>query len=128
MGHRRSTGIPRGKALGGITKIIAARTSPKTIKRPTETVGSLGETQEQLQEDHIEDLWLFRPEENRVQSVAGERITGDLGGLTLSDGRTDVKKDDVILHGGVEYEVDTVEGLPDEDDPDYWVVNFLRRQ
>lgn len=123
----RSSGIPRGRALAGITKIISARASATSVKRPTEEVGSLGETKETT-EEHVEDLWLFDPDENRVQAATGERLTGDLAGLTLADGRTNIEHGDVIVHGGVEYEVDTVVGMPDDENPDYWAVALLRRQ
>lgn len=124
---RRSSGIPRGRAFGAITKIISARSDAKTVKRPTESIGSLGETKETTGE-HTEHLWLFSPDENRVQSVAGERLTGDLAALAVADGSTDVKPDDRITHGGVEYEVDTVVGQPNDEDTNYWTISLIRRQ
>lgn len=123
----RSSGIPRNRGMGGITRIVSARTRATTVQRVTKSKGSLDSTTETTSE-HTEDIWLFSPEENRVQSKVGERITGDLGGLVIADGRVDLENGDRISHGGVEYEVDTIVGTPDDKEPDYWAVSFLRRQ
>jgi hypothetical protein len=106
-----------------------------TIDRPTESVGSLDEVQTTTDE-HTEQMWVFEPRENVAQELAGERIEGSLGGLSTADGTVDVQHNDRLVHGGVEYEVDTVVGHPDDadadgtasPDTDFWVVSFVRRQ
>lgn len=125
----RSSGIPRGRGLRGITRIAAARATATTITRPTTSTDSLDSTQETTAE-HTERVWLFSPDENSIEVSAGERVTGDLNGLAVEpeDATVDIQKGDRITHGGVEYEVDTVEGRPDDNQTDYWSITFIRRQ
>lgn len=106
-----------------------------TVERVSETTGSLGETQTTTTE-HTESMWLFEPRENVAQEIAGERLTGGLGGLAIADGTVDLQHNDRITHGGVEYEIDTIVGHPedgatdgtDSSDTDFWIVSFVRRQ
>lgn len=129
-----SSGLPRAKGLSGLTRVIRARTSATTVSRPTRSKGSLDETTD-TESDHSEDLWLFEPQEAVAQEVTGERVNGALGGLAVADGTVDIDKDDRVTHGGVVYEVDTVVGHPEDDDPDgtaspetdFWVITFNRR-
>lgn len=89
--------------------------------------------QEETTVNHTEDLWLFSPDEAVGEVAAGERINGDLMALGL-DG-IDIEKDDRITHGGVEYEVDTVIGRPQDNnaggsthtDTNYFVISLVRR-
>jgi len=70
------------------------------------------------------------------QEFAGERITGSLGGLVVAEDDVDIQHNDRITYGGVEYEVDTIIGHPEDNpadggrshDTDFYVVNFTRRQ
>lgn len=129
----RSTGIPRGRGLDGISRIIRSRTRTVTVNRVNESKGSLDETQTNTSE-HTERLWLFEPRENIAQEIAGERLEGSLGGLAVDS--LDIQHNDRITHGGVTYEVDTVVGHPDDGDADgtnspdtdFWMVTFTRRQ
>lgn len=125
----RSSGIPRGRGFMGITRIIASRASPTSVTRVSTTTGDLDQTVESTTE-HIEDLWVFVPDERSVQALAGDRSYGDLGCLAIEpeNNTVDIQKGDRITHGGVEYEVDTIEGRPDDDDPDYWSISLVRRQ
>lgn len=120
----RSTGVPRDRPLGHITKIIGLRSATKTISRVTETVGSLDQT-ETSTADHTEDVWLFEPFEAPSEVVAGERVNGDLMGLAMDD--ADIERDDRITHGTAEYEVDTVVGRPNDDNTSYLVITLVRR-
>jgi hypothetical protein len=130
-----SSGLPRKHGLRGISHVIRARTRSVTVDRVTETTGSLGETQTTTAE-HTESMWLFEPRESVAQEIAGERINGGLGGLALADGTVDLQHNDRITHGGVEYEIDTIVGHPEDDktdatdspDTDFWLVSFVRRQ
>lgn len=129
----RSSGIPRGRALAGITAIIRARARAVTVSRPAQSTGSLDETTETTS-DHQEDIYLHDPNESIAEVEAGERTTGDLGGLVVADGSVDIEHGDRITYGGVEYEVDTVVGYPEDGEPgnapdtNYWRVTFIRRQ
>jgi hypothetical protein len=94
----------------------------------------LDETTETTSE-FTENVWVYNPRERTTQADAGERVLGDARGLMLAetdyDPDTDdepVLKDDRITHGGVDYEVLTVVGLPDEQDPSLWMIEFERRQ
>ena len=130
-----STGLPRRSGVAGITRVIRASVSATTVSRVAESKGSLDETSTSTT-DHTEDLWLFEPRESVGEELAGERINGGLGGLAVADGTVDLQKDDRIVHGGVEYEVDTIVGHPEDDtadgtdspETDFWLVTFVRRQ
>lgn len=131
----RSSGLPTGRLQQGITRIIRARARSTVVSRPTTTTGSLDQEQETTT-DHIVNMWLYEPTERRANELAGERVDGDLGGLAVADGTVDLEHNDRVTHGGVEYEVDTVVGHPEDDvpdatpspDTDFWVVNMVRRQ
>lgn len=118
-----------------MTRIIRSRSRSVTVSRPTTEKNSLDGTTETLSE-HVENIWLFEPREQVANEITGERITGSLGGLLVADGGVDIQKDDRITHGGVDYEVDTVVGHPDDNaadgtdsaGTDFFVVNFVRRQ
>lgn len=130
----RSSGMPSSSPLGGITRIIRARSRSVTLERPTKTTNSLGTTEETLAE-HTESMWLFEPTESVSQEMTGEQINGGLGALVVAD-TPNIKKDDRITYGGVEYEVDTVVGHPQDaaadgteaPNVDFFVVDFRRRQ
>lgn len=118
-----------------MTRIIRSRTRSVTVSRPTTTKNSLDGTSETV-EEHTEHIWLFQPREQVAAEVAGDRITGSLGGLVVAGRAVDIQKDDRITHGGVEYEVDTVIGHPDDNSADgtqslgtdFFIINFVRRQ
>lgn len=128
----RAGGVPRDRALGAITSIIGTRTQTVTLARPTESVGSMGETTTTTS-DHQEDIWLFDPQETVVEVPTGETQGGSIMGLAL-DG-VDIQHNDRVTHGGVEYEVDTVVGRPRDADADgtthtdvsYFTITFTRR-
>jgi hypothetical protein len=130
-----SSGVPRGRGLGSIASIVRARTTAVTVTRPSVSKGSLDETTESTSE-HTEDIWLFEPRESVTMELAGERINGSLGGLVDADGTVDLQNDDRVTHGGVEYELDTIVGHPDDGEPDgtasdgtdFWILSFERRQ
>jgi len=80
-------------------------------------------------------VWVFEPRENVATEITGEHLDGGLGGLVVSDGTVDIQHNDRLTHGGVEYEVDTVVGHPNDgeadgtatEDTDFWMVRFVRR-
>lgn len=128
--------------LAGLTRVIAARTYSVTFERVTESKGSLDEVQTTTSE-FTEDVWLFEERESVSEELAGERLTGSLGGLAVADGTVDIQHNDRITYGGVEYEVDTVMPRPNGDswgdgtwsedewsgiEIDFWLVSFTRRQ
>lgn len=122
----RSNGIPRRRVVGGISRIISSRASAQSVTHVTTTKDSLDSKTETTTES-IEDVWLFDPDETSVQSVGGERITGDLGGLAVADGTVNIGNGDRMSHGGIEYEVDTSVGVPDDEQTDYWQISLIRR-
>lgn len=131
----RSTGLPNTPGIAGLTRVIRARTRSVTLSRVSETKGSLDQV-ETTTSDHTEQIWLYEPRENVAEEIAGERLEGGLGGLVVADDTVDVQKDDRIQHGGVEYEVDTVVGHPEDGaadgtqspETDFWMISFTRRQ
>lgn len=129
----RSSGNPRSTGISGLTRIIRSRTSSVTVKRPTETKDSLDATTETTS-DHSESIWLYEPRESVANEMLGERVEGSLGGLAIADGTVDIEKGDRVTYGGVEYEVDTIVGHPEDGQPgssantDFWIMSFVRRQ
>jgi hypothetical protein len=118
-----------------MTRIIRSRSRSVTVSRPTTTQNSLDTSEETLSE-HVEEMWLFQPREGVGQEFAGERITGSLGALVVAERAVDIQHNDRITHGGVEYEVDTIVGHPEDapadgsrsPDTDFFVVDLVRRQ
>lgn len=131
----RSSGIPTRRPIGGITRIIRSRSRSVTVSRPSHETNELDDTVETLT-DHIEQMWLFEPREQAASEIAGERINGSLGALVVAERAVDIRHGDRITHGGVEYEVDTVVGHPDDDEADgsvsegvdFFVVDLVRWQ
>jgi hypothetical protein len=131
----RSTGFQRPTAMAGMTTVVSARTSAVTVGRPVETTDSLDAVDTTVS-DHTERLWLFAPDERSVDESVGERITGSLGALAVSDGTVDLQPNDRVTYGGVEYEIDTVVGHPEDDQADgtaspatdVWLASFERRE
>lgn len=119
-----------------VTRIIRQRTSATTFTRVTTTVNELDDTVESTS-DHTEDAWLFAPDESTAMEITGYEVNGSLGGLVVADGGEDIELDDRVVHGGVEYEVASVVGYPEDDEADgsstyeatdFWVIEFSRRQ
>jgi len=130
----RSTGISSDLHYGRMRTIVSTRATAVVFTRPSTSTGTLDETTETTSE-FTEQVWVYNPRERTTQADAGERVLGDARGLMLAetdyDPDTDdepVQKDDRITHGGVDYEVLTVVGLPDEQDPSLWMIEFERRQ
>lgn len=131
----RSSSIPTSQPLSGITRIVRTRTRSVTISRPTTTTNALDDIEKTLSE-HTEDMWIYEPRESVGQEFAGERINGSLGALVVADRAVDLQKDDRLVHGGVEYEIDTIVGHPEDTEPDgtvspntkFFVIDFVRRQ
>lgn len=125
----RSSGIPRRKLLSGIVNVTAARATSTVITRPSTSKGSLDETVETTTE-HTEQLWVFDPNETSVGTLGGERQVGDLEALGVEPdtGSLNVQNGDRITHGGVEYEVETVVGAPDDENPELQRITLVRRQ
>lgn len=130
-----SSGLPTGRGLDGLTRVIRARTRAVTVSRVTQSTGSLDETTTTTS-DHTEDIWLFQPRESVAAEIAGERVNGRLGGLAVADGTVDLQINDRVTHGGVEYEIDSIVGHPKDGDTNatpspvtrFWVIDFERRQ
>lgn len=131
----RSSGIPTSRPRAGMTRIIRSRSRSVTVSRPTKQKNSLDDTTETLSE-HTESMWLFQPRESVSEELAGERINGSLGALVVAERAVDIQKDDRITHGGVEYEVDTIVGHPEDaaadgtrsPDTDFFIIDLVRRQ
>lgn len=130
-----SSGLPTGRGISHITQIIRQRTSATTVTRATKTRNDLDGTDETTSE-HTEDMWLFAPNESTPTEITGYEVNGSLGGLLVADGGEDLAIEDRIVHGGVEYEVDSVVGHPNDESPDgssdypdvdFWVIDFTRR-
>jgi len=130
----RASGISRNSSLRMITRIIRSRSRTVTFNRPTVSQTALDDTTETL-EEHTESVWLFEPQESVSDEITGERINGSLGGLVVAADTVDVQTNDRITYGGVEYEVDTVVGHPNDaaadgtpSEANFFQIDFVRRQ
>ncbi len=127
----RSGGVPTDRGVTAISSVISQRVRPIVIKRPTTETGPLDETTETLSE-HTESLWPVSPSERIEITDTGDRLQGDLRALAL-DG-IDVQTNDRITYGGVEYEVNSVIGQPedaqadgtDHDAVEYFDISLVR--
>jgi len=131
----RSTGFQRPTAMAGMITVVTARTAPQTVSRVTESTGTLDEVTTTTT-DHTEDLWVYEPRERIAEELTGERVQGSLAAIAVADGTVDLEVNDRLTYGGIEYEVDTVVGHPEDDqadgtatpDTDLWLIGFTRRQ
>lgn len=131
----RSSGTPRRRALGHMSRIIRSRAEPVTFARPTESKNALDDTTTSLTE-HTESVWFFDPDEGVGTVDTGERVNGAIAALTVADDSVNIQLNDRVTHGGVEYEVDTVIGQPVDADADgtaspetsFFIIDMVRRQ
>ena len=129
----RASGISRTSSLRMMVRIVRSRSSAVVFTTPTTSTNEFDETVETTTE-HTENVWLFQPEERVSDEITGERINGSLGGLVVADDTVEISKDDRITYGGVEYEVDTVVGYPNDAAADgtpseatFFQIDFTRR-
>lgn len=128
-----STGIPRRRVHGHLTSIIDARAESVVVTSVVETTNSLDEVVEQTSE-HTEQMWLTDASEGRASELAGEYSTGTLVGLAAADGAVSASVGDTVTYGGVEHEITSIVGKPNDGDvgnsPDteFWVFEFERKQ
>lgn len=132
MHESRGSAVPGDRASHVIADIIDDKSRKVVVERPTEQTGTLDESTETLDE-YVEALWLTDTQKFISEEDTGERFTGSLRAFGV-DG-INIKHGDRLTYGGVEYEVDTVEGQPDDveadgsshDDTDYFEITLVRR-
>lgn len=132
MTHPLAGGVPRGRALGAIRNIIEGHQEQVTVTSVTTSKGALDQETETTT-TRTERLWLFDPRKSVQEVAGGERVQGDLSALG-KDG-IQVEKGERLTHGGVEYEVDTVTGFPEDESADgtthdnveYFRIELVRR-
>lgn len=80
---------------------ISSRFETYTVERPSKTTGPMGGSETTT--DRSVDIWVFDPMEMRDDTEYGDRLRGNLGGLT--DPSADIQVNDRITHEGDTYEV-----------------------
>lgn len=107
--------IPTSRAYGGLRSVVRRRATPKDLERPElGSGGRFGETTDAPTETiPRRRMWLYDPTERNVDTDYGDRLDGDLHGLSMPD--EDIVVNDRVSHGGERYEVSRIEHLPDED-------------
>lgn len=72
---------------------------------------------------HQEDVWLFSPSENPIDTDFGDRLTGNLMGLALPS--ADIQENDEITYDGRTYEVLEATEAKEEDPSVSGVVTMI---
>ena len=106
--------LQRAPGRDAIQHIIRLRSQTYDVQRAAgmKDVGR-GETRPDTQTVDVDAL-LFDPIDVQESVDFGERMAGDLNGLTQPS--ADVHVGDVYTHGGDEYEVNAVTGQPSSED------------
>lgn len=100
------------KARRMLPKRVRSRQSTKTVRKPSQSVSDTGEV-DTTYTTVERDVALFSPSHSIVETDFGEAERGSLVGMMLPG--TDIDTDYRLNHGGNEYEVETVTGIPDDD-------------
>lgn len=105
--------LPRSGGLDGLSTVVRMRSMTYTFERPTEAVGRFGESDSSSTTDVDAEAWLFSPDEINADTEYGDRLGGDLQGLSMPS--ADIEVHDTVTHGGEEYEVQRIIHLPDDE-------------
>lgn len=125
----------RGRTpISTIRDVVDAHSSVYDIKRPTYERDERGASDETIA-THEADIWLFDPSERSVQTVRGVRLTGTLSGLLVPEDHVRhladfdaIQSGDKLEHGGAEYEVTGINGLPSNNQLDVVEVNLVHAE
>lgn len=104
-------------------KRVRARQSSRTVERPSGTNDGMG-FDDGSSTNLTRTVALFKLDERRVQTDTGERTVGVLSGAKFPS--VDVTYGDRVQYNNATYELDTVEGVPDEDNPVVERLEFER--
>lgn len=103
------------RAHEGLRQVIRQKAQTYDLTRPTdESKGRFGESDETTTTVTGISLYLFQPNEVNVEEIGGERLEGDLFGLSIPS--ADVEYNDRLTHGIEDYEVTDVIHYPSEED------------
>lgn len=118
--------IPRSRAHGTMRTVVRRRSALYDVTRPTQgQSGRFGESAESTTTVTDVSLWLFEPNEVNVDTDYGDRLGGDLQGLSLPGANVEVH--DRISHGGDAYEVERIMHLPDNDNQQLKMFSLQKR-
>lgn len=119
--------VPFSRAYGSLRTVVRRRSSSYDLQRPDETMdGRFGEHDDAtVTTVSGVDVWLFEPEEVNLDTEHGDRLQGDLNGLSLPS--ADVQVHDRVTHGGDVYEVDDIAHLPDNDNQQLKAFSLTKR-
>lgn len=118
--------IPRSRAHGTMRTIVRQRSALYDLTRPSQgQSGRFGESEADTTTVSDVSLWLFEPNEVNDDTEYGDRLDGDLQGLSLPS--ADVAVHDRLDHGGDSYEVERIMHLPDNDDQQLKLFSLQKR-
>lgn len=115
---------PTGKFRGLVSMNERSYSIDRKTAADTQQYGAGTQDSEYATDHHTASLYLFLPEERRVETTTGEDVRGDLQGFALPG--TDIQPQDRLDYAGVRYEVLTIVGVPNERDPTVLDVRLTR--
>jgi len=120
--------IPRSNAQNKMQTIVRLRSSLYDLERPDESsTGRFGDSNDQPTTTVSDvDIWLFQPQETNIDTEFGDRLQGDLQGLSLP--AADVEVQDRVTHGVDEYEVQQIYHLPDNGSKKLKLFDLQKRE
>lgn len=84
----------------------------------------MGETIDSSSPTHDVDMWVHQPGEANIETERGERLVGDLMGL--SEGEPDLEVNDEITHQGETYSVDDIVHMPNDQSIEFTRFSLVR--
>lgn len=114
---------------GRLIQVVRMNQSPYTVHRrqgDADSDGYYGESAsgEYSQLAETRQLYLYAPQERTEVTEAGQVVNATLNGYALPS--VDVQPTDRVDHGGVRYELDTKDGVPDDNNPDVYELRWIR--
>lgn len=112
------------RPFGLIRSIIDSRSSTYSITRETTKKSDIGETVKDSDSSHNVDIWLHQPGEANIETERGERLVGDL--LGLSTGDPDLEVNDTLTYNGETYSIDDIIYYPSDSSIEYTKFSLVR--
>lgn len=118
-------GFPRHGGHSGLRRVVRARRRSYDLERPTDTRSRFGDQTTSTKTVHDVRLWVQPPRSIVQNTEFGDRETADAVAIGL-DG-TDVQAHDRLVDGATEYEVQSVDSIPNEGNTRLVRVNLMKR-
>jgi len=120
----RTGRAPTGKFRGLVSMNEQSYSIARKTDNTTHQYGSGDQTTGYDQDHHTASLYLFLPQERRVETATGEDLRGDLQGYAQPG--TDIQVQDRLEYAGITYEVVAITGVPDDRNPTVLDIRLTR--